>query len=59
MFRTDWFRFQVLVHNGNILRLDAIVSPARRVRVVQDREQSAREFVKDVAPKVLENSSSK
>jgi hypothetical protein len=59
MFRTDWFRFQVIVHNGNLLRLDAVVSPARRVRVVQDKERSGRELVTDVAANVLENSSSK
>jgi hypothetical protein len=49
----------MLVHNGNILRLDAVVSPARRVRVVQDKDRSNRELVKDVAADVLEKSSSK
>lgn len=34
MFRTDWFRFNVLVHNGQILRVEAITVPARRVKVV-------------------------
>lgn len=34
MFRSDWFRFNVLVHNGHVLNVDAISVPARRVRVV-------------------------
>jgi hypothetical protein len=59
MYRTDWFRFQVLVHNGNVLRVDAVVSPGRRVRVIQDKERASRGLVKDVAEDALENSSSK
>jgi hypothetical protein len=37
MFRTDWFRFHLLIHNGSILRLEAAALPARRVRVLHDR----------------------
>lgn len=40
MFRTDWFRFTVLVHNGHILNIDAISIPGRRVRVVHGHEES-------------------
>jgi hypothetical protein len=42
MFRTDWFRFELLVHNGSILRLEATALPARRVRVVHDRDHRSR-----------------
>jgi hypothetical protein len=59
MYRTDWFRFQVLVHNGNVLRVDGVVSPGRRVRVIQDKERASRGLVRDVAEDALENSSSK
>jgi hypothetical protein len=38
MYRTDWFRFNVLVHNGHILRVEAVTLPARRVRVAHGRE---------------------
>ena len=39
MYRTDWFRFTVLVHNGHILRVDAVTSPARRVSILHGYEQ--------------------
>jgi hypothetical protein len=39
MYRTDWFRFTVLVHNGHILRVDAVTSPARRVSILHGHEQ--------------------
>jgi hypothetical protein len=42
MFCTDWFRFELLVHNGSILRLEAAALPARRVRVVDDRDDQSR-----------------
>jgi len=38
MYRTDWFRFNVLVHNGHFLRVDAVTSPARRVHVAHTHE---------------------
>lgn len=53
MFRTDWFRFKLLVHNGSILRLEAASLPARRVRVVHDRDyRSRREPIKSLATDV-------
>jgi hypothetical protein len=33
MYRTDWFRFNTLVHNGHFLRMDSVNVVARRVRV--------------------------
>jgi hypothetical protein len=53
MFRTDWFRFELLVHNGSILRLEATALPARRVRVVHDRDhRSRRESIRGLATDV-------
>lgn len=53
MFRTDWFRFRVLVHNGNILQVEAVAIPARRVRVLQGQERkSRRELVRDLGADV-------
>jgi len=52
MFRTDWFRFQVQVRNGQLLRLDPVNIAARRVRVLENRNGTAvtrRELVRDVA----------
>ncbi len=51
MFRTDWFRFNIQVERGRILRLDASNIPARRVRVLTTREgaERRREFVQAVA----------
>jgi len=51
MFRTDWFRFHITVERGRILRLEASNIPARRVRVVTNREGQERrkEMVLDVA----------
>lgn len=51
MFRTDWFRFQIQVEHGRILRIDASNIPARRVRVLTNREggERRREMVQDVA----------
>ena len=49
MFRTDWFRFNVLIHNGHFMRAHAITLPARRVKVAHGHEQPAElEFAKDV-----------
>ncbi|HEY1461949.1 MAG TPA: hypothetical protein VGF44_00865 [Terriglobales bacterium] len=36
MFRTDWFRFYIQVHNGHIMRLGPTNTPARRVRVLDN-----------------------
>ena len=51
MFRTDWFRFHIHVERGRILRLDPSNIPARRVRVLTNREggERQRDFVQDVA----------
>ncbi|HEY1271637.1 MAG TPA: hypothetical protein VGF08_06610 [Terriglobales bacterium] len=35
LFRTDWFRFQVQVTRGRLVRLDPINLTARRVRVLE------------------------
>ena len=50
LFRTDWFRFQIEVRNGDILRLDPVNMAARRVRVLEpkDGEPAVRELVRDV-----------
>jgi cell division protein FtsL len=50
MFRTDWFRFHIQVERGRILRLEPSNIPARRVRVLTNREgvERRREFVQDV-----------
>jgi hypothetical protein len=51
MFRTDWFRFNIEVERGRILRLEPSNIPARRVRVLTNREGGERrkEAVLDVA----------
>jgi hypothetical protein len=51
LFRTDWFRFQIEVRNGEILRLDPVNIAARRVRVLEpknDEPSPRRELVRDV-----------
>jgi hypothetical protein len=45
MFRTDWFRFTVLVHNGHVLNIEAISIPGRRVKVVHGHEESVQEEI--------------
>jgi hypothetical protein len=47
MFRTDWFRFQVQVSHGEILRLNPVNLAARRVSKLDD-EETEQELVKDV-----------
>ncbi len=51
MFRTDWFRSQVVVRDGRIVTLEPSTMPTRRVRVVERKGQPERrrEFVQDVA----------
>jgi hypothetical protein len=51
MFRTDWFRFHIQVERGRITRIDPSNIPARRVRVLTNREgaERRREMVQDVA----------
>jgi hypothetical protein len=51
MFRTDWFRFQVHVHNNQLVRLDPVNISARRVRAIEPRGRSGtmpHELVRDV-----------
>jgi len=51
LFRTDWFRFQVHVRRGELLRLDPVNIAARRVRVLVPRngsEQIRHDLVRDV-----------
>ncbi len=48
MYRTDWFRFQVQVRRGEILRLEPVNIAARRVHKIDDEEEAQQEFVKDV-----------
>jgi len=51
MYRTDWFRFQVQVHDSQLLRLDPVNISARRVRVLESRNRTGsarRELVRDV-----------
>jgi hypothetical protein len=48
LFRTDWFRFQVQVSHGEIVRLDPVNIAARRVRVLDGKAKTRQELVKDV-----------
>jgi len=48
MFRTDWFRFQVQVSRGEILRLEPRNIAARGARTLDDDEETQPELVKDV-----------
>jgi len=51
MFRTDWFRFRVEVDCARIRRLDPSNIPARRVRILTNRQGAERrkELVQDVS----------
>ena len=50
LYRTDWFRFQVQVHNNQLVKLEPVNISARRVRVLENRDGrgSGRELVRDV-----------
>jgi len=51
MYRTDWFRFQVQVHNGQLLYLHPVNISARRMRALEPRNgmgSTRRELVRDV-----------
>jgi len=51
MYRTDWFRFQVQVHNGQLMQIEPVNISARRVRVLQPRKGSGNtrsDLVRDV-----------
>jgi cell division protein FtsL len=50
MYRTDWFRFQVQVRDGQLLHLNPVNIAVRRVRALEPRKgsESARQLVRDV-----------
>ena len=50
MFRTDWFRFHIQIHNGQIFRLVPTNMPARRARVLESYKgpERRRDLVHDV-----------
>jgi len=55
MYRTDWFRSQIVVREGHIVSLEPSNMPTRRVRQV-DRKGGAerrREFVQDVTAGIV------
>lgn len=47
LYRTDWFRFQVEISRGDILRLEPVNIAARRVQALDD-EEVKQELVEDV-----------
>jgi len=51
MYRTDWFRSQIVVREGRIVSLEPSTMPTRRVRQIERKGQAERrrEFVQDVA----------
>ncbi|HEY1676898.1 MAG TPA: hypothetical protein VGG04_04270 [Candidatus Sulfotelmatobacter sp.] len=49
MFRTDWFRSQIVVREGRIVSLEPSNMPSRRVRQVERKgPERRREFVQDI-----------
>lgn len=49
MYRTDWFRSQIVVREGRIVSLEPSNMPTRRVRTVERKgPERRREFVQDV-----------
>jgi hypothetical protein len=48
LFRTDWFRFQVDISRGEVMRVEPVNIAARKVRVVDGAEKTRQELVKDV-----------
>jgi len=48
LFRTDWFRFQIQVSHGEILRLEPVNIAARRVRMLDGAGQETEELAQDV-----------
>ena len=48
LYRTDWFRFQVEVRRGEILRLDPVNIAARRVSKLDDEEDVQQDMATDV-----------
>jgi len=56
MYRTDWFRSQVVVRDGHIVSLEPSNMPTRRVRQIERKNQPERrrEFAQDVTAGVVE-----
>jgi hypothetical protein len=54
MYRTDWFRSQVVIREGRIVSLEPSTMPTRRVRQLERKGQPERrrEFVQDVTAAV-------
>ncbi|HUK49066.1 MAG TPA: hypothetical protein VLW06_15795 [Terriglobales bacterium] len=48
LYRTDWFRFQIQVSHGEIMKLDPVNIAARRVRTLDNDAKTRRELVRDV-----------
>lgn len=48
LFRTDWFRFQVLVRHGEILQLDAVNIATCRVQPLEHGADGQQELVEDL-----------
>src|SRR5579862_335042 len=61
MFRTDWFRAQIVVREGRIVSLEPSNMPSRRVRQIERKGQPERrrEFVQDVAASAPEEKEEK
>jgi hypothetical protein len=55
MYRTDWFRFQIQISHGEILRLEPVNIAARRVRVLDGAAKTRQELVKDVVEAAVES----
>jgi len=56
MYRTDWFRSQIVVRDGHIVSLEPSNMPTRRVRQIERKghQERRREFVQDVTAGVVE-----
>ena len=57
LYRTDWFRFNVEVHRGQIEKVQPTTIPARRVRVLEPhkvRRFRRQPLAKDVAKELVE-----
>jgi hypothetical protein len=52
MYRTDWFRFQIHVSRGEVLRLEPVNIAAQRAHKLDDEEEAQQELVKDVVEAV-------
>jgi len=50
LYRSDWFRFDVVIERGRFEKIDPVTLPARRVRVLATRQADKfrRQMVKDV-----------